>query len=312
MEKLGRLKGVPLREIWPAEERDFTPWLADHIDLLGEALGLPLRVLDREAGVGPFRAGLLVEDAETGAVGIVENQLGKSDHTHLGQLLTYAAGYDASIIIWVVGEAREEHVETINWLNAQSSEDIGFFLVRIEVWRIGSSPPAPRFEVVSEPNAWSRALRSAARGQGSRFALDLLHYWMEFSELARKAGIKTRKPAARNFLDVPLNAPDAHLVLRVRPSQGKIAIQVYIPERKEIFQCLFKHRAEIEAALGGPLTWSPRPETKSSIIGRERDADFNNRERWSEYQQWMLEQIQTFQRAFPKFFARCSLTPGEG
>ncbi len=152
--KLGRLEAVDPREIWKSEAGDFTPWLAqeENLSLLGDTIGIEMELEAKEKDVGPFRADVLCKDIATGHWVLIENQLEKTDHTHLGQLLTYAAGLQAVTIIWVAVKFTEEHRAALDWLNEITDESINFFGLEVELWRIGESPVAPKFNVVSQPN----------------------------------------------------------------------------------------------------------------------------------------------------------------
>ncbi|MDA8007907.1 MAG: DUF4268 domain-containing protein, partial [Gammaproteobacteria bacterium] len=154
--QLGALEKKAVREYWDNEASEFTPWLADNINLLGEALGLDgLEVEEQESSVGGFRVDLLCKDEDDRTV-IVENQLEKTNHKHLGQLLTYAAGKDAVVVVWVSTKFTDEHRAALDWLNEKTEEDVQFFGAQIEVWQIGDSQAAPKFNLVCMPNEWSK------------------------------------------------------------------------------------------------------------------------------------------------------------
>ena len=162
---LGRLEKIDLREIWTSEAVDFTPWLArpENLEVLASALGLELEVEAQEKEVGPFRADILCKDLDGDSWVLIENQLERTDHTHLGQLLTYAAGLQAVTIIWVAARFSEEHRASLDWFNEITDERFRFFGLEVELWKIGSSPAAPKFNVVSKPNDWTRSVSKAAR-----------------------------------------------------------------------------------------------------------------------------------------------------
>lgn len=305
MPQLGRLKQVPPRHVWPNEERDFSTWLAENLELLSNEVGIPLVLLGKEVNVGPFKADLLAEDPDTNTKVIIENQLEKTDHDHLGKLITYAAGLEAKTIIWIAREIKEEHRKAIEWLNEHTDDDIAFFLVRIEVWQIADSPPAPKFQVVVEPNHWARAIKQSGD------AIKLFSFWQGLSELARRRGLRTHKPSGRNYLDIHLNST-SHIVLRVRPKLRNIAVQLYIREGKNIFKCLEERRAEIEAEIGTPLEWRERPEVKSSIIEVSYPADFKNEDRWQEYRNWLLNTAMRFRDVFETRLKECESKPEGG
>jgi len=158
--KLGRLEEVDLRAAWASESGDFTPWLAEdeNIALLGDTIGLQLEIESREKGVGPFRADILCRETGTDRRVLIENQLERTDHSHLGQLLTYAAGLKTVTVVWIAERFTEEHRAALDWLNEITGEQFSFFGLEIELWRIGDSPVAPKFNIVCEPNDWTKPL----------------------------------------------------------------------------------------------------------------------------------------------------------
>ena len=186
--KLGKLNKVDLREYWKHEAIDFTRWLAepDNLDELGDEIGLDIELLQTEAGVGRFSADILAQEETTGRKIVIENQLETTDHSHLGQILTYAAGIEAEYIVWVVKEVRDEHKQAVDWLNEHTDEKLNFFLVRIELWRIGDSDPAPKFFVISRPNDWTKSVRGTTHDQSelSDTKLLQLEFWQQLRDFA--------------------------------------------------------------------------------------------------------------------------------
>ena len=162
---LAKIERVELREAWPNEAQNFTPWLAENIAELGEALGMDLELQQVEAPVGGYSLDILATDLNSNRPVIIENQLEATDHTHLGQLLTYAAGFDAGVIVWVTREFRDEHWQALDWLNQRTGEDTQFFGVVVELWSIAGSPPAPHFRLSATPNEW-RKLNATVAGKG--------------------------------------------------------------------------------------------------------------------------------------------------
>lgn len=163
---LGRLVDCSLRDAWAHEAHDFTAWLADNLDFLSEAIGVPLEFEAREQPVESFSADLLARNAEDGSRVLIENQLERTDHTHLGQILTYMAGLEVDIVVWIAGEFREPHLSALRWLNEKTGTDVAFFGVRLRAVRIGDSPIAPVFEVLAKPNDWERQLKETAPKKG--------------------------------------------------------------------------------------------------------------------------------------------------
>ena len=150
----GRIERLDIREIWESEATDFTPWLAENLDILGEELGLDLELVETEKAMGSFYLDILAKDRSDGTRVAIENQLEWTDHSHLGQLLTYAAKCDARAAIWIASEFRYEHRETIDLLNQWTGNKIQFYGVEVKVIKIGDSPPAPDFRAVAVPDGW--------------------------------------------------------------------------------------------------------------------------------------------------------------
>lgn len=160
MVNLGTLTEISdLREVWSHEAHDFTPWLAKNINILSETIGIDISIEDTEASVGDFNVDIFAVDADTGKKIIIENQLEETDHDHLGKLITYASGKAADLVIWLVRKARPEHRAAIEWLNNHTDEGVGFILCEIKVFRIGNSEPAPKFEIIEQPNDWVKEMR---------------------------------------------------------------------------------------------------------------------------------------------------------
>jgi hypothetical protein len=168
--ELGALARVGLRQVWGVEHRSFTPWLAAHLDLLGEAIDIPLSLKGQETDIGTFRADILAKDTATGQAVFIENQLERTDHTHLGQLITYAAGVRAGVVVWIADTFTDEHRAALDWLNESTPNSIKFFGVEIELWRIGESPIAPAL-------MWCpRRMRGHGRSHGRSHG-QLPHLW---------------------------------------------------------------------------------------------------------------------------------------
>ncbi|MEK7723261.1 MAG: DUF4268 domain-containing protein, partial [Acidobacteriota bacterium] len=192
--QLGRFQKVELRDCWQTEDRDFTPWLAkeENIEILSQEIGINLEVQGVEQNVGPFRADILCVDADNFGDDskhyvLVENQLEITDHKHLGQLMTYAAGLDAVTLIWIASKFTEEHRAALDWLNRITDDTFRFFGIEIELYKIGESLPAPRFNIVAKPNDWSKDVKrnTGSNRENSEENLFRKEYWKELSEFAK-------------------------------------------------------------------------------------------------------------------------------
>src|ERR1700756_3411596 len=209
---LGRLERVELRNIWLSEASDFTPWLArkENLDTLGEALGIDLELEAQERPVGPFRADILCKDVATDRWVLIENQLERTDHSHLGQLLTYASGLEAVTIVWIAARFTEEHRSTLDWLNKITDDRFRFFGLEVELWRIGTSPAAPKFNIVSKPNEWSQSVAQAARAidqsELSETRVMQREYWASLNQSLNAMGgpvSGNKKPQPQAWMSFP-------------------------------------------------------------------------------------------------------------
>ena len=186
---LSKLNKVELRDVWGHEAIDFTNWLAqkENLDALSEEIGVDIKLIKTEANVGKFSVDILAEEEASGRKIIIENQLEDTNHDHLGKIVTYASGYDAEIIIWIVKGVRDEHQKAIDWLNEHTDENISFFLIKIELWQIEGSNPAPKFEIMVSPNEWAKAIKtSPSNGELTDTKLQQLEFWNKFKNYIRK------------------------------------------------------------------------------------------------------------------------------
>lgn len=304
---LGRLTQVDLREVWSSEGGDFTPWLAldENIELLGQTIGLQLEVEAQEKDVGPFRADILCRDADTDQWVLIENQLERTDHGHLGQLLTCAAGLKAVTIVWVAKQFNEEHRAALDWLNEITDERFQFFGLEVEAWRIGDSLPAPKFNVVSKPNDWARrvagdAARVAEMTEGKRLQLE---FWTAFRDYAEQHAkrIRATKPLPQHWMVVALGRSGFHLS-GVASVSGELELRAeFVIVHAKSAACFSKFESErsaIEAELGEPLTWYSVEGLKSRCIFFQRAADLEDRSAWPEHCEWLTVKLDRLHEVF--------------
>ena len=245
---LGRLERVELRDVWLSESSDFTPWLArdENLEILADTLGLELELEAQEQAVGPFRADILCKDIGSNAWVLVENQLERTDHTHLGQLLTYASGLDAVTIVWIAARFTEQHRSTLDWLNKITDESFRFFGLEVELWRIGDSPVAPKFNVVSKPNNWSKSVNQAARAIDEAELSDTrktqLAYWESLHQaLNRQNGpiSGNRKPQPQSWMSYSVGRSGFGLNAAIARPKRLVRAELYISNQhaKGSFTC---------------------------------------------------------------------------
>jgi hypothetical protein len=303
---LGKLKKIDLREAWKHEANDFTRWLSqeENLRLLGDEIAYEIVLVQTEAAVGDFNVDILAEEENTKKKIIIENQLEITNHDHLGKLITYASGYEAGVVIWVVSDVREEHRQAIDWLNEHTDESIEFYLVKIELWQIGDSPYAPKFEIISKPNDWARTVKdSVGQGELTQTKLDQLDFWNQFKSygLQNKTRLHLRKTYPQHWTDISIGDSEAHITLTIDSKEGLFATALYIPDNKELYAQLLQHKDEIEKELGEKAEWMELPSKKASRIKISKPADFNNKANWENYFEWLLREAEKFHSVFPKY-----------
>ena len=271
MANIGRLTEIDVRDLWQHEQYDFSNWLAkeSNLDYLNDILGLTLVEVDKEVYVGPYRCDLVAKDETSGVTVIIENQLEGTNHDHLGKIITYASGLDAKVIVWIVKEAKEEHRAAIEWLNNNTSENINFFLIEIHAYKIGSSDPAPKFEVVEKPNDFvKRSKVKTADNDLNKSQSERLAFWEQFNQVLVNRGkpFNVRKATTDHWYDVAIGSSEAHIAIDLINKDGNIVVELYISNNKDVFDDLFSKRDEIERELGLELTWDRLNNKKASRI----------------------------------------------
>lgn len=302
---LGTLKKVDLREAWKHEAHDFTKWLAQEVNLslLADEIGFELKLIQVEAEVGDFCADILAEEQNTGRKIIIENQLEATNHSHLGQIITYASGYDARVIVWVVKDVREEHRRAVDWLNEHTDETIEFFLVKIELWQIADSPYAPKFDVISKPNDWAKTVKGATGGSQelTDTRVKQLEFWRAFREYAlQHSKLRFQKAQPQNWMVLGIGGNGAYVSLTLSSREGALGTELYIPDNKALFDQLLARKADIERELEEPLLWQALPEKKASRIKITMPGEFSDQDHWDSYFKWLLSKAERFASVFPK------------
>lgn len=313
--EFGRLEQRPVRDHWPDEARDFTPWLAqeENIRLLGEALGLELEVESTEQAVGPFSADIVCRETGGGHRLVVENQLERTDHDHLGKLLTYAAGLeDVHDVVWIADRFTDEHRAALDWLNGVTDDSTRFFGVQIEVWQIAQSPPAPRFNLVSKPNEWAKTVRAVSdRSVLSDIKQDQLQCWTDCHEYLITEGSRIRptKPVPATWINVAVGKAGVHLSTLVSDWDLQLQTSVEDINRVELvlegetasafFEQLQRKRSEIESRLDTQLVWYAPENTRSRKVFVQRPAKhISTHADWNEQFRWLREQLERFDDVF--------------
>jgi len=316
MRKLGKLKKVELRDVWPNESGHFTPWLAseDNITLLGDTIGIELEVEAQEQNVGPFRADILCKDTLNGNWVLIENQLEQTDHPHLGQLLTYAAGLEAVTIVWIAEKFTEEHRTALDWLNEKTNEDVNFFGLEIELWKIGDSDIAPKFNIISKPNDWSRTIRdSAAKTELTDTKKLQLDYWTAFKEYMErsKSVVKCQKPQPQHWANFAIGRSYFYICARMNTREEEIGAHLVIfgDDRKEYYNLLEKkYKSQIEQQMNMKLTWRFLPDAKENqIVALPLKANPKNQKDWPRQHEWIKNTVETFYKVLSPVIRKLDL-----
>ncbi len=295
-----------MRDVWVHQALDFTSWLAqmENLDLLGQEVGVDIKLDHPEASVGRFNVDILAEEENSGRKIIIENQLEDTDHDHLGKIITYASGHDAEIVIWIVKDVKEEHQKAVEWLNDHTDENIGFFLIKIELWQIEGSSPAPKFEIIVSPNEWAKAIKTTpSGGELTDTKLQQLDFWTKFKNYVRTNDMRIRlqTPRPQHWYDVSMGSSDAHIALTVNTRENLLGCEIYINRSKELFNFLRNRQGEIEKEVGEKTEWVDATVASRVKIGKKVSGVFNQSEA-DNYFAWLYEKTVLFQKVFGKYF----------
>lgn len=302
---LGELKNVHLRRIWKNEAYDFTPWLAENLNRIGEAVGLELEFEAKEVSVGPYSADILAKDTGTDKIVVIENQLEKTDHDHLGKCITYGSVLDASAIIWIASNFTEEHKKALDWLNDHTSDELGFYGIRMELWQIDDSQPAVRFNVLSSPNAMvKQATQRKNQGELTPTKKIQLDFWTSFHRKLEETGKigSLQTPRPQYWFDVALGKSGVHLSNTFNTDRNEIGARVYIQNAKvdEWLPYFESERQRIESEIGEQLNWNPNPDNRDKIITLNKHFNLENEGEWNAALNWLVEKTLRFRKTFSR------------
>lgn len=296
---LSKLERVPLREAWKHEANDFTPWLAEteNLNALAVALDVSELVLVAiEHWVGEFKLDILCTDGDEQV--IIENQLEKTNHAHLGQLIAYAAGVGAKKVIWIAESFRPEHAAALQFLNDNTTDDLNFFAVEVELWCIGDSPLAPKFEVVVKPNEWVKSGREQARAASVTSPTKQLQlkFWMALIEKLTVCAphIRPQKPRPQHWLNNSIGRSGFGLNITANTRDERLGVELWIPgaDAKRHFNNLSAQKQTIEQQLGFELDWQELPDSMACRIASwYPNASIEDEGRWNEYLDWLAQRL---------------------
>ena len=307
---IGKIKKVSLRELWKKEDKDFTKWLEKNIEYLNEALDFDITIESREEKVGPFKVDLFGEDTFGNKV-IIENQLEKTDHDHLGKVLTYLTNLEANTAIWITSKPTEEHTKAIDWLNETTPDDISFYLIRIEAIKIGSQPlAAPLFTVVKGPSRESKQIGAEKKEYAQRHILRK-EFWTQLLEKAKEKTNLYSNISPSIYSWIGTGAGKSGISYNFCITNKYADCEVYLDRGKEFeepnvnkirFDKLFKHRNEIEEEFGGILKWERLDDRRASRISARFEGEgLKDKDKWKSLQEKMIETMIRLDKAFREY-----------
>ena len=308
-QNLKQLTLVELSEVWETEPQHFTPWLAreENLTLLGKTLGIELELEAQEINVGDFRADILCKNTVDGSWVLIENQLEQTDHKHVGQLLTYAAGLDAATVVWIAKTFRRGHCAMLDWQNRITDERYRFFGIEIKVWQIENSAHAVQFEVVSSPNDWSRGVNQntqrAANKQLSETQESQLRFWTGLGEYMADNGSSLNYPTsiAGRYILFSIGRINFSLMTWLAHTRNEIGIWLYVKgdNAEAHFRLLKEQQEEIHDEFGEMLEWIELPGSNTKRICLAKvDTDPLDENDWPHQYEWFTAKLEKFDRVF--------------
>ncbi|MBP5160579.1 MAG: DUF4268 domain-containing protein [Alphaproteobacteria bacterium] len=257
-----------------------------------------ISLVQTEANVGSYRADIIAKEPYTDSYIVIENQLECSNHDHLGKIITYASGYDAKYIIWIVKDVDEPHIQAINWLNEKTDDGINFFLLKIELWQIGDSAIAPKFQVICRPNEWGKTVKGLKSGETTKSQSLSYQLWSDFKEYAQQRNPKfsLQTPRPQHWYSISIGSSEAHIDLHSATRENEIGCQLYIRDNYDLYRFLEEHKSDIETKLGFALTWNHQEGRKSSYMEVRKKFDLAKDQ--ASYLPWMFDVVSRFYQCF--------------
>lgn len=294
--KFGELSDVRVREAWPHEAINFTPWLADNLSRLSNVVGMDLELIETESLLptedDSFSVDIFARDLRTNDTVVIENQIERTDHKHLGQVLTYLAGKEAKTVIWIATSFREAHLAAIKWLNEHTTEEFSFFAIKLRVVQIENSPLAPVLDVLEKPNRWEKKAQTSARAakEISPLAKARMAFWRAFQsaypEYEKDGSAKGQSAQWRV-------CGNGAFVVSYYLAQGEVGVFVRGPEgvtRDEIWDTLREHEIMLKTKLGSSKSIS------SGWFSKTLSCDFKNQGEWTTIMSWLNTQLTLYEK----------------
>lgn len=301
---LGKIEEVDIRSIWAHEQYDFSKWLAEdeNIKELSNVLNLSLTDVNTEQLVGNYRCDIICKDELTGKSVLIENQLEQTNHDHLGKIITYASGLDASVVVWIVANARDEHSSAIEWLNKHTDENISFFLIEIHAYKIGDSHPAPMFKIIEQPNDFAKIVKALAeKGELNESQKYRLDFWTKFNDVIDERGrpFSKHKASTDHWYTVAVGSSKCYISVDLVNKAHKIRVGLWIRDNMDMFDHFYENKASIEQGVGCKLDWDKLENKKASVICKSIPGlNFNDQSNYNELMNKTIDLVIAFRDAF--------------
>lgn len=310
--ELGTIQNVALKELWPGEATHFTPWLVQNLEVLGKKLGMDLELESTETSCGDFSVDIVARDLSTSKRVVIENQYGGTDHKHLGQLITYASGLDAGVVVWIAETIRPEHKFAMDFLNQNLKESLSLYAVQASAIRIDESKPAFVLTVVCMPNepSVSPDISPAPSETKERYRSYFQSLIDELRETHNFTNARTGQP--QNWYTFASENSKVYRYSTSFAQGGRVRVEVYIDcgdktKNEQLFDCLLQHKQEIEAALGCELSWERLDSRRACRIAVYRDGDIDaDSETLAGINNWTVQNLLKFKAVFPAKFQQCA------
>ena len=310
MNSIGKIKRVKLREVWKHEAKDFTTWLQDNIEILNDTLDLSLSSAEREQSAGTFSIDLVAED-DGGNFVVIENQLEKSNHDHLGKVITYLTSIGARTAVWIVADARPEHINAINWLNESTSAD--FYLIKLEAIKIDNSPAAPLFTLLVGPSIEGKQIGKTKKDLGERGKIRL-DFWTKLLEMAKEKTKLHSTISPRQYSYIGTSAGVRGVAYNYVIRQHDSVVEVYIDlgadqdsKNLDIYNFFSKNRVKIEDTFGGNLTWEPLENRRACRISfKITIGGWKDQDKWDDISEDMINKMVQMEKAFKPYVKEIS------
>ena len=311
--EFGNLKTVDIRKVWPSEPGNFTPWLAENINKLSKILGMDLEVIQTEYAIGDFSADIVAKDLASSNIVVIENQYGVSDHKHLGQIMLYCAGINASCVIWIAESFKDEHRKTIEWLNNNTINNIGFYAIELEIIQIDDSKPVPLFKIIESPN---KNIVTGGGGEGSFGTSDTQEKYRQYfqkliDELREKHKFtNAKKGQPQGWYTFPSENSKVYKFETSFALNDRVRVGIYLDaedqiKNKEIFDKLYSEKVNIEKEFGEEICWERIDDKRACRIILYTDGHINlDTEELSKIKDWTIEKLLKFKKIFPNYFRK--------